>query len=55
MKCSCLFLVVLCSCSYVLKQDGPVEEIVEDVIQYETGINIDLSSGVENAVDKVKK
>lgn len=52
MKLSCMFLLLCCSCSYMLKQDGPVEEIVEDVIQYETGINVDLSPGEEDAIQK---
>lgn len=40
-----LFFVCLCSCELLKKypQDNIVEEIAEDVIRVETGIDVDLS------------
>lgn len=42
-----LLLVCLCSCELLKKypQDNIIEEIAEDVLKHETGIDVDFSPG----------
>ena len=44
-----IFLMILCSCSRAnkwlgLEDDNPVEEYAEDIIEFKTGVKMDLSS-----------
>lgn len=43
-------IAVLCGCSslnryFGLEDDNPIEEAIEELIRYETGIDIDLTPG----------
>ena len=48
--CKFIFLLVLTSCGLVYKDgkyvsDNPVEEIAEEIIHAETGLNLDVTPG----------